>query len=159
MDIFKYEKNLMILRKARGISQTEMAQRLGISQTAYSRIERHLIVAGNDQISEIAKILDVPETKLKHAMKEFEPRNMQPTLESDSIFGHNTNEFLNSPVGIIVMLTTTYVLAKAAYDAARGACSALETSNSTMMFVSWTAALLTIGYIYYLYRKAKKSPL
>ncbi|WP_338814993.1 helix-turn-helix domain-containing protein [Bernardetia sp. Wsw4-3y2] len=52
------------LRKEKKLSQTEIAEILGISQNAYSRIERGETKLTIDRIKEIATILKVPYTEL-----------------------------------------------------------------------------------------------
>lgn len=52
------------IREDRKITQDVMANKLGISQTAYSKIECNQTQVTIDRLKEIAEILEVPETEL-----------------------------------------------------------------------------------------------
>lgn len=55
-----FGERLFAARTAAGLSQVEVAQKLGITQTAYALWERRPVALRPDQIEKIAKILGVP---------------------------------------------------------------------------------------------------
>lgn len=55
---------LRLLRKEKGFSQQELAGVLGITQTAYSLMERYPYRAPYARVKEIQKILDIPDDLL-----------------------------------------------------------------------------------------------
>lgn len=59
MDNNSIKNNIIRLRKSRNMSQTEMADTLGISRTAYRNIERGETKLINDNVSKIAEKLEV----------------------------------------------------------------------------------------------------
>lgn len=155
MHTFNFGENLRIIRQEKGISQEAMAQHLNISQATYATIENQTTVTNHKWFYQIAEILDVPGNKLIAPLKEPDLQDEQstytPELESNPI------EILNTPFGNFILIGLSLTIIKAIYDAVRGACSAIETSDSTMTLASWTAALLTAAFIYYWIRKTKKS--
>lgn len=64
MDNSSVKKNISRIRKASGISQTEMAERLGISRTAYRNIETGDTKLINDNVDRIASLLDTTSEEL-----------------------------------------------------------------------------------------------
>ena len=52
------------IREDRKLSQTYVAQKLGISQNAYSKIENNHSKVTVDRLKDIAKVFDVPEDEL-----------------------------------------------------------------------------------------------
>ncbi len=61
---FETHLKIAYLRKEKKLSQTEIAEILGISQNSYSRIERGETKLTIDRIKEIATILKIPYTEL-----------------------------------------------------------------------------------------------
>lgn len=59
-----FGERLFAARTAAGLSQVEVAQKLGITQTAYALWERRPVALRPDQIEMIAKILGVPVEEL-----------------------------------------------------------------------------------------------
>ncbi len=57
---FRIPSNLRDLRNAKGMSQCELAVRMGIPRTYISKIERGYVIPTLKSISRIAKALDVP---------------------------------------------------------------------------------------------------
>jgi transcriptional regulator with XRE-family HTH domain len=55
---------IKFIREDRKITQESIASRLGISQTAYSKIESNQTQLTIERLKEIAEILQVPETEL-----------------------------------------------------------------------------------------------
>jgi len=51
-------------REAKGISQAQVAKKLGITQTAYAVWERHTVALRPEQIEQVAALLDVTVTDL-----------------------------------------------------------------------------------------------
>lgn len=51
--------NLRLLRRARGLSQEELAHRADIDRTYVSALERSVYAAGIDVVDRLAKALDV----------------------------------------------------------------------------------------------------
>ena len=57
--VAQLSQQLRALRKARGLSQTQLAQRLGVSQTRVAAIERDPAVVSVGQLFEVLRLLDV----------------------------------------------------------------------------------------------------
>lgn len=55
---------IRVLRTAKGLSQENIADALGLSQSGYARMERGEIDINLSRITEIAKILEVPDKEL-----------------------------------------------------------------------------------------------
>lgn len=53
-------RKVRIVRQLKGYSQEYMAMRLGISQNAYSKLERGRIRLKNTRVIEISEILEIP---------------------------------------------------------------------------------------------------
>ena len=53
-------RKIRIVRQLKGYSQEYMAMRLGISQNAYSKLERGKIRLKNQRVIEISGILEIP---------------------------------------------------------------------------------------------------
>ncbi len=53
-------RKIRIVRQLKGYSQEYMAMRLGISQNAYSKLERGKIKLNNQRVIEISGILEIP---------------------------------------------------------------------------------------------------
>lgn len=60
----EYIQNIKIIRIEKGISQKEMASRLGYGHSNYNKIENGLIEISVSKLYEIADILEVPIIKL-----------------------------------------------------------------------------------------------
>ena len=59
----KFNPEMLILaRESRGITQSEMAKKLSVSQGNVSKIESGMICVSDLQLREIAKLLDYPES-------------------------------------------------------------------------------------------------
>lgn len=66
-------KKIKKLRKGKGYSQTVMANKLGITQMAYSKIERGVTKLNWDYMHQLATILEVNIWDLIDAQKEYQP--------------------------------------------------------------------------------------
>lgn len=55
----RFARNLRKLRKARGLSQEELAHRAGIDRTYISALERSLYSASIDVVDRLAVVLEV----------------------------------------------------------------------------------------------------
>lgn len=55
-----FGERLHAAREARGLSQAQVAEQLGMSQNAYACWERKAVALRPDQIEQLAKILNVP---------------------------------------------------------------------------------------------------
>lgn len=55
-----FGERLHAAREARGLSQAQVAEQLGISQNAYACWERRPVALRPDQVEQVAKILNVP---------------------------------------------------------------------------------------------------
>ena len=64
MNNYSVKKNISQKRKASGISQTEMADKLGLSRTAYRNIEMGDTRLISDKVEDIARLLDVTAEEL-----------------------------------------------------------------------------------------------
>ena len=71
-------------RELRNFSQEYMAEKLGISQNAYSKIESSQSKLSTDRLKQIAETLEVPEVEL---------------LSEQMVFNISNNELHNSGVG------------------------------------------------------------
>ena len=54
-----FRRTLKILRNKNNMPQREIAKLMGISQSAYSRLENNKVKAGLEQIEQLAKIFGV----------------------------------------------------------------------------------------------------
>lgn len=54
-----FGEKLHAAREAAGLSQAQVADKLGMAQTAYAKWERHPVALRPDQIEEVAKVLGV----------------------------------------------------------------------------------------------------
>ena len=59
-----FGQRLLAARQAAGMSQAEVAQKLGITQTAYADWERRPVALRPEQIEKLTKILQVPVEQL-----------------------------------------------------------------------------------------------
>ena len=82
----KVGHRLLIAREDRKLNQAEMADFLGLSNSAYARLERNETAADLDQLVKISKSLQIP-------IQDFLP-------ETFSI--HSTNQNGHSHVGLLV---------------------------------------------------------
>lgn len=57
-------KKIRVVRQVKGFSQEYMAMRLGISQNAYSKMERGKIFMRPERIQRIAEIFEMPPTAI-----------------------------------------------------------------------------------------------
>ena len=55
-----FGERLCQLREERGLSQKQVAQRLGIKQQSYAAWERRIVALKPDQLTQLASILEVP---------------------------------------------------------------------------------------------------
>jgi len=147
MNNFNYGENLRITRHAKGVSQDSMAWELKISQATYSRIESGKISPDGEQAAKLENILGIPPS---------DPMLLLEGMENDSMvstrglgLSGKAAVLLGSPAGFIIKIGLALALGGVAYDAARGACSALQTSSDTSIFASWIAALTMVSYFYY----------
>jgi transcriptional regulator with XRE-family HTH domain len=153
MKNFNYGETLRITRKAKGVNQESMATNLTISQASYSRMESGKIIPDRQQAAIINKILGIPLLDPKPLLEELN----HDTIVSTSGTGfRQTAVLLGKPAAFIIKIGLALALGGVAYDAARGACSALETSANTASFASWIAALTMVAYFYYWARGIKK---
>lgn len=147
MNNFNYGKNLRITRQIREVSQESMAGNLNISQATYSRIESGKIMPDPQQAAKIEKILGIPPSDPMPLSKELSDDTMVSTRGSG--LSAKTVVLLGKLAAFIIKIGLALALGGVAYDAARGACSALQTSANTALFASWIAALAMISCFYY----------
>ena len=83
MDNISVKKNITAMRKGLGLTQQEMADRLGISRNAYRRIESGETALLNDYLLQIAAILDrtADELVLGYAPVEKDSRTLAELRE------------------------------------------------------------------------------
>ena len=154
MNNFNYGENLRIIRQAKGVSQESMAWNLTISQASYSRLENGKIMPNPQQIAMINKILGIPPSELMPHLEELEHDTLVSTHGSG--LGRQAAALLGKPAIFFVKTGLALTLGGVGYDAARGACSALETSANSSSFASWIAALSMVAYFYYWAGRSKK---
>jgi len=78
----KVGTRLMAVREDRRMSQEEMADLLGVSKSAYSRLERNETMLTFDEVSRYSQILNVPVQEL---LPEIFTVNNNPTDHSNGI--------------------------------------------------------------------------
>jgi len=154
MKNFNYGETLRITRKAKGVNQESMATNLTISQASYSRMESGKIMPDRQQAAIINKILGIPLSDPEPLLKELDQDTMVSIRGSG--LGRQTAILLGKPAAFIIKIGLAMALGGVAYDAARGACSALETSANTASSASWIAALAMVAYFYYWVAGIKK---
>lgn len=71
-------ENIRLLRKARGISQEELAVRLNVVRQTVSKWEKGASVPDADMVTKIAEVFEVPISELLGA-------KIEPASETDSI--------------------------------------------------------------------------
>lgn len=86
MDNISIKNNIRKIRKARRLTQEEMAHNLGISVTAYRDIEKGNTSILNGNLPRIASILDTPteEIVLGYRPAQIEGKNLQEVQEEYS---------------------------------------------------------------------------
>ena len=77
MNNYSVKKNISKKRKASGISQTEMADKLGLSRTAYRNIEKGDTRLISDKVEDIARLLEVSPEELVLGYKPSENMAMR----------------------------------------------------------------------------------
>lgn len=101
MDNNSVKKNIAVLRKRLGLTQQEMAEKLGISRNAYRRIESGETALVNDCLLRIASILDstADELVLGYAprendgptLNELRTRYLQESAEKERMYQEKIN--------------------------------------------------------------------
>lgn len=78
-------RNIRLLREYLGISQDEMAERLGMSRSGYSRLERGEVGIDEQRLARIAKVLGVTGEKLRHLdlAEQLEPKAAEELKSTD----------------------------------------------------------------------------
>lgn len=91
-------KNLRVIREVKGLSQEYVAKELGISQNAYSKIERGEIKLDDEKLTKIATVLKVTVDTIKTFSESviFNNKDCQH-------IGYNHNTY-NNPLDKIVEL-------------------------------------------------------
>lgn len=64
MDTKTFQENAVKLRRQRKLTQQEVADRLGISRIAYSKLERGETRLFNESAEKLARLFEVPEDEL-----------------------------------------------------------------------------------------------
>lgn len=80
MDNAKIKDNIRKIRKSRGLTQEEMADRLGMSLTAYRELEKGATAIFNSNISKIAALTG---TSAEEIVLGHSPENINGILEED----------------------------------------------------------------------------
>lgn len=151
MPIFNFGENLRDIRLLKGISQDAMARNLQITQTRYSKMERYSIIPEEIQISDIARVLDVPSADLLAPLDELE----SATAVSSSTLASKSEIILRGPIRKLLILLAAFLIVNIVYSAVKGAASGFGASDKTMIIVGLSAVLLSSIYIYYWIRKMK----
>ena len=86
MDNISIKNNIRKIRKARKLTQEEMAHNLGISVTAYRDIEKGTTSILNSNLTRIASLLDTPteEIVLGYRPAQIEGKNLKEVQEEYS---------------------------------------------------------------------------
>ena len=146
MNEFNYGENLRSLRQVMEISQEEMAFRLKISETTYAWIESQVTL---DELmaEEIAYALGGVPADMISPFEQMDSESLRAIrkMEEEQVI----REFLKTPVGIIMILGASVFILNAVYEGTKGFCAGLETSPTTMLIASWTAAAFTVWILYY----------
>ena len=95
------------------------------------------------QAAIIEKILGIPAPHPKPFLEELDHATKVSTRGSG--LGRHTAVLLGKPAAFIIKIGLALALGGVAYDAARGACSAIETSANAASFASWIAALAMVA--------------
>lgn len=78
-----FSKNLKRIRKQKGMTQKDLAERLNVFPTAYHRWESGEFLPQEDSISKIAQVLEISETLLF-----FDESLVTPEVASQILFDH-----------------------------------------------------------------------
>ena len=76
-----FDENLKAARKAKGITQEELAVRLHVVRQTVSKWEKGLSVPDADQLIRLSEILEVPASKLLGSKIEFEQKDTDKIAE------------------------------------------------------------------------------
>ena len=80
-----FGERLNTLREAAGLSQAQVADKLGIAQRTYSHWERRAVALRHDQLEDLAKALDITLADLVGA-PESKPRGAGPAGKLRQVF-------------------------------------------------------------------------
>lgn len=73
MDNKTFQENAVKLRRERKLTQQEVADRLGISRIAYSKLERGETRLVNESAEKLARLYEIPEDELIYGERLGEP--------------------------------------------------------------------------------------
>lgn len=73
MDSKTFQENAVKLRRERKLTQQEVADRLGISRIAYSKLERGETRLVNESAEKLARLYEIPEDELIYGGRLAEP--------------------------------------------------------------------------------------
>lgn len=154
MSDLNYGDNLRLARNHVGLSQQKMADVLKISQSKYSRLERHSNIHDARLVPKIERALGVEPLQLVTKMEHLEEGTMR-TISGSGLHAY-VEGFLHSPLGILLVIGLSIPVVTVAYIAMMGFCSGLGTSEITMNILSWSAVFATTWIIYYLVKNFGK---
>lgn len=115
-----FSENLKSARKAKGITQEELALHLHVVRQTISKWEKGLSVPDADLLIRLSEILDVPTSKLLGATIDFEQETLTDTIgeqlsqisEQLADRTHRKNRFVKIPLAVICSFSS-YLLGAA----------------------------------------------
>ncbi len=148
MDNFHFGENLRIIRQAKGISQEVMAERLGISQTTYSKIEKSAKIPSPGMVKKIAIILE-EEPPLLLLGRKLEDLLPAPT------FRLKAKEILDTWEGIFFYWILQIPFVDAAYSMGEGFCQGLGTTDEVRVVVRFLTGFVAFIVSIYFFNRLK----
>ncbi|MBK7098359.1 MAG: helix-turn-helix transcriptional regulator [Sphingobacteriales bacterium] len=94
--LLMYGQKIRLIRTARGMGQEEMARRLGITQSAYSKIENNGLRIDEETLEKIARQLGVSPEDIK--AQEPVIINFQNSPQSSNSINGNVNYHTNEKI-------------------------------------------------------------
>lgn len=91
--------NIKTLRKAKGLSQIDVAEAIGIDASVYSRIETGHVMTSHDKLQNLAKLYQVPIEIFKFAVVSLKMINSKSPLAQNMVAGPLEYGFYFLPFG------------------------------------------------------------
>ena len=136
-----FGENLKAARKAKGITQKELATRLHVVRQTISKWEKGLSVPDADLLIRLSKILEVPASELLGAKKEFEQGDTDTIAEQLS----QINELLAGRTSLVRRFAKTLLAVVFTFFAYVIGASIEFMPNVSLPGFGVFSALLTMG--------------
>lgn len=153
MNTFHYGENLRRLRKSSSMTQESMAEQLGISQASYSRLEQQSVMRDPRVSAKVAKILKIEPAALRPPRQRW-ASGIIPII-GEAGFNRKMRAILHSSIGVMVVIGGLAAFVSLVFDLCRGFLPRVGASETTVEWVSWTAALSALVYIYYAFKNIR----